>query len=538
MGGGYPPFRYDPYQVEPTSLPFRRALATEQAGHEPYDPEFRDHADELSKLLVSERSARDALASVVDASPVAIVARDAEQRLTMWNPAAQQMLGWSADDVLGSPGPPMPEDELQRLESLLAEVAEGRRLTDVEQLRTRKDGTTVTLSVSYAPLYDSDGRYSGSIGMARDVGDEKRAELAIRDAEEKYRTVVENIPAITYIDVADASARTTYVSPQIETLLGITAKEWMERDYDVWLECIHPEDRERAEQAYRAAIDNRQPLDLEYRAFSRDGTQRWFRDTGTVVESNGGPGYLHGVMLDITALKEAQEDLQSSYELLGRADEQRRRLLGRLVRAQEDERQRIAVDIHDDSIQVLTALTLRLELLQASIADDDLRKALADAEDVARRSVTRLRELMFELRPPALDRDGLAASLRFRLEQIHEQHGLDCALTDRLTAELDPDTRMILYRIVQEALVNVVKHARATRVDVVLQTVARGVFASVIDDGVGFDPARRPDRIGHVGLDAMRERAEAAGGRSAISSVPDNGTCVEVFIPAEIEDAA
>jgi signal transduction histidine kinase len=312
----------------------------------------------------------------------------------------------------------------------------------------------------------------------------------------------------------------------------------MEGDYEVWLECIHSDDRERARVAYQAAVETRQPLDVEYRAFNRDGTRRWFRDTASVVESDGGPGYLHGVMLDITALKVAQEELESSYELLGRTDEQRRRLLGRLVRAQEDERQRIAVDIHDDSIQVLTALTLRLELLRSSIDDVDLSTALAEAEDVARRSVTRLRELMFELRPPALDRDGLAASIRVRLEQIYEEHGLDCLLTDRLGSEPDPVTRMILYRILQEALVNVVKHARAAKVQVALQTMGGGYLATVTDDGVGFDPARPGDRIGHVGLDTIRERTEAAGGRSVISSTPGRGTSVEIFIPADVEAAA
>src|SRR5262249_20610371 len=132
---------------------------------------------------------------------------------------------------------------------------------------------------------------------------------ALREAEAKHRAVVERIPAITYTDAVDGDMSTTYISPQVESLLGITPEEWCEGG-DMWLQHLHEEDRQRIHQAYLRARDSGEPFIEEYRMIARDGRTVWFRDEFVVIPGDAGsPGVVQGVMLDITERKAAEEQL-------------------------------------------------------------------------------------------------------------------------------------------------------------------------------------------------------------------------------------
>lgn len=162
-----------------------------------------------------------------------------------------------------------------------------------------------------------------------------------------------------------------------------------------------------------------------------------------------------------------------------------------------------------------------------------------DAEETVRQATTRLGHLVFELSPPSLVSDGLAAALRQSLEQARVQFGLSYRLEDRLPDEPPAETRTIAYRIVQEALANVRKHARATSVEVALGEEEGGVYVRVRDDGQGFaEPEAPRSHLGHMGLTFMRERAEMAGGWLRIRSAPGAGTTVECWLPMSGPTAA
>jgi signal transduction histidine kinase len=227
------------------------------------------------------------------------------------------------------------------------------------------------------------------------------------------------------------------------------------------------------------------------------------------------------------------------YESLRQVDASRRRLLTRLVSAQEEERQTIANDIHDDSIQVMTAVGMRLYSLRRRLTDLDHLTALDEFAQTLTEATRRLRSLMFELRPPALDREGLAPALRMYLEHNAQEEGPSYELEDRLTSEPSPEIRAVVYRIVQEALTNVRKHARAKRVHILLEPMGVGIRVRIADDGVGLS-AGQGDRSapGHMGLTAMRERAEMAAGWWRVESAPGEGTVVEFWVPGEPEDHA
>ena len=208
-----------------------------------------------------------------------------------------------------------------------------------------------------------------------------------------------------------------------------------------------------------------------------------------------------------------------------------------LVSAGEEERRRIAADIHDDSIQAMTAAGLRLELLRGELRDEEQLRLLAGVEKTIELAVSRLRRLIFDLRPPALDSDGLAAALRLYVDQSQPWSRTTVHFEDALTSQPGAEVRIILYRIAREALANVGKHAQAAEAAVLLAERDGGYLVRIADDGVGFAPADTRSAPGHLGLTAMRERAELAGGRIRIDSAPGTGTVVECWIPALTADA-
>jgi signal transduction histidine kinase len=229
----------------------------------------------------------------------------------------------------------------------------------------------------------------------------------------------------------------------------------------------------------------------------------------------------------------ARAEVQASLVVLQASDEERKRLVAHLTQAQEQERGRIASDIHDDSIQAMTAVGIRLESLRRRLTDPEQLRVLEELEETVVLSIARLRHLLFELRPPVLDREGLAPALRVYLDELSKETGLAYEIVNRLTAEPSEDTRRILYRITQEALTNVRKHARARRVMVAMKEEERGFRVRVRDDGQGFSMKDAQEQApGHLGFTAMRERAELAGGWWRVTSAPRLGTTVEFWLPA------
>jgi PAS domain S-box-containing protein len=374
-------------------------------------------------------------------------------------------------------------------------------------------------------------------GLMVDVREYRRQEQLLRSAEARYRTLVEQIPAVVYVDLEDDSApgryRSLYVSPRTDEVLGYTADEWA-ADPDLWTRLLLPEDRDSVldeDARCRATGDS---VSMEYRLVARDGRIVWVRDLGSVMPGHPEGRVWHGVMFDVTELKVAEEELRTRWEQLQRGFEERSRLLSKLVNAQEEERQRIASDIHDDPIQKITAAGIRLDMLESRHRELAGDPQFVKAKTSIQRSIESLRHLMFELHPYVLDRDGFVSALRLSLDQESELAASPSYhLDSHIATEPSDATRIVLYRIAQEALVNVRKHAHASSVDVYLAQESDGYRVRVKDDGAGFaTTGREHSPEGHLGVTSMRERAEMAGGWLRIDSAPGQGTLVEFWLPA------
>jgi signal transduction histidine kinase len=200
-----------------------------------------------------------------------------------------------------------------------------------------------------------------------------------------------------------------------------------------------------------------------------------------------------------------------------------------------EERNRLARELHDAMTQNLFSLSLTAEAAAGLVRTDPGR---AEAEidrvqELARETQAELRSLVFELRPPRLETDGLVATVRKDLEVLGRAHGLKADVRVHRKPELDSAVEIELYRIVQEALNNTVRHARAESVAVDVDASNGIVTITVRDDGVGFDPAARAIRERRLGLTSMRERAEALGGTLTVETAPRSGTTVRVEVPGD-----
>lgn len=229
-------------------------------------------------------------------------------------------------------------------------------------------------------------------------------------------------------------------------------------------------------------------------------------------------------------LEQRNQELGDLYLSLRQQEAQRQTLLGRILGAQEDERRRVSRELHDSIGQTFWALTLGLERLQNR--DDcpaGLRAELASLQQLAADSLADLRRLTVALRPAALDDLGLVPAIRRYAELYLSDAGIACEIAaDGLGERLDPFLETVVYRVVQEAINNVARHSGATRAEITLRRVAGALQATVVDNGRGFDRARREPGVGLQGMD---ERALLVGGKLSVTSTPGGGTTVSLTVP-------
>jgi len=233
-------------------------------------------------------------------------------------------------------------------------------------------------------------------------------------------------------------------------------------------------------------------------------------------------------------------DRVSAERALADSERHRRHILANLLQAQEDERSRIATELHDDTVQVMTAALLSMDRLAMISRKGDLRRvgsAVTHTRAVLEEATERTRRLMFELRPAILHESGLGAALQLLADQTARETGAS-AEVDVDARRYDPAVEELVYRTVQEALANARKHASPTAITVRLgENGGTGLVGEVADDGRGFDPVliqRRSDAALHLGLESMMERIRAAGGDVDLTSAPGRGTRIAFSVPLSL----
>ena len=379
-------------------------------------------------------------------------------------------------------------------------------------------------------------------GVMFDITAEKEAEHQARQAELRYRSLVESLPCVVYIDELDERATNVYTSPQTEAMLGYSQAEWAE-DRDLWLNrIVHPDDRERCNIAEAHHVKTGEPFDEIYRLLHHDGHTVWIRDVAVVVhDQDGTPLYSQGFLLDITALKEAEGELQGALdrehghgEELRRLDDLKNTLLHTLS--------------HDLKGPITAVLASTAALKRADLGEAD-RAELLDGMATRVRKMDRLLTDLLDLE--RLGR-GITEPARFPVDVgqlvtdlVHETdvlEGRDVEIVARpVVAPIDPPK---VERMVENLLVNAVRHTpKGSKIWIRVSPRDGGVLVSVEDDGPGipdplkvvvFEPFRKgdPDSAGSgIGLSLVARFAELHGGRAWAQDRPGGGASVRVFLP-------
>jgi PAS domain S-box-containing protein len=524
-------------------LPALESLLADRSGEEAKKARrATDTRRGVSERMPAER-AGDLLAAIVDSSDDAIVSKTLDGVITSWNKSAEGMFGYTREEAVGQHITLIiPEDRRDEEVKIVARLRRGERVDHFETVRVRKDGTLLDLSLTISPVKDAAGRVVGASKVARDITERKQVEQALA---ERARLLDLSNDAIFVRDAAD---RVTYWNKSASELYGYSRAEAVGRVSHELLRTEFPEPLERiTEQLHR---DNRWTGELIHR--HKDGSRivvasRWALDRDDrghqrrVLETNND---ITQQKLNERALRESEERLRTlsdglEIQVHGRTQEleqrnaeilqqseQLRELSNRLLKTQDDERRRIARELHDSAGQLITVLGMNLAGIAQRVGQNpSLSETVEDTQNLVQQLSREIRTTSYLLHPPLLDENGLSQAIHWYMQGLKERTDLEIELSvpedfGRLPADLE----LTIFRIVQEGLTNIHRHSGSKTATLRLSRSADSVLLRIEDHGKGISPeklaALRAQRTG-VGITGMRERVRHLKG---VMDIQSNGT--------------
>jgi PAS domain S-box-containing protein len=643
--------------------------------------ERRESESELEASRAHSSALTAHLSAVVDASPVSIIEIDSERRVKLWNRGAEEIFGWTRDEVLGTTLPIVPEEQLEEHLDIVARAEKGEPIVDFETVRRRKDGSLFPYSLSLAVRRDIDGNVAGVIGIGidlsprklaeeelsrsrelyrvlvenshdmiavldpmgrfvfaspsyeqalgygpeelvdvspislvhsadvqrasdalrqvvtsqgaavvelrmrhkrgnwvfvegtttsvldengqlqsilmsfRDISERRIAEEELREAEARYRLLVEQLPLITYINVPGESGRWVYLSPQLEEILGFKPGEWTS-DFQNYVQAIHPDDRDRVT-AERTASGGKGRIGLEYRLVAKDGRIVWMRDEAVVVRDlSGKPLYVQGYLLDISAERDAEAE--------------RRHLEAQLLHSQKMEAiGRLAGGIAHDFNNLLTAITGYSELIASELdPDSSLGRDVEEIKRAAEQAGAMTQQLLAfsrrqVLQPSLLNPNEVIGHMEKLLKRLI---GEDIELVTKLDSDIATirSDRSQIEQVIMNLVVNA-RDAMPSGGRITVETAnenidaakATGlgfepgeyVVATISDNGSGMDEetmshifepfftTKGPGEGTGLGLATVHGIVEQSNGAIEVSSTIGGGSVFRVYLPVADEDA-
>jgi PAS domain S-box-containing protein len=471
---------------------------------------------------------RARLAAIVQSSDDAIIGKTLDGIVTSWNAGAERLFGYAAEEMVGqSVSRIIPGDRLAEEPDILSRLRHGERVEHFETVRRHKDGSLVEVSVSISPIKDTTGRIIGASKIARDVGERKRAEAAVERANERLveqAMVLELAPVL----VRDMNNRIVLWSSGAERLYGFSKEEALGSISHELFQTRFPVSKAQFEETLRQT--GQWEGELVHR--KRDGKQLVVASQQIIYrDGSGRPARILEANADITERQRAEAELSQSQDQL-------RALTERLVKAREEEAIRIARELHDQFGQCLTTIKMDVRSMERDLAGemssakiDTLREKVRTIGQAVDETVQTVRAIATQLRPGLLDDLGLAAAVEWQAGEFQKRSGILCSFAPPAKdLPVSRDQATAFFRIFQEILTNVARHAQATKVWVHLGEEDQAIELEVEDNGVGITDARLTQRHS-LGLLGMRERAAAYGGTVEIAGVPNQGTTVRVRIP-------
>jgi PAS domain S-box-containing protein len=349
-----------------------------------------------------------------------------------------------------------------------------------------------------------------------------RREQRLRASQERYELAT----AAAGVGVWDSGLATgqIYVDPRLKSILGYRNDEI--RDHlDDWKNLVHPDDAALVMECARAHLAGKTPsCEVEHRMLHRDGTVRWFLSRGAVVkDDNGNITRMVGTSVDITERKRVEQDLQQ--------------LTARLLNLQDEERRRIARELHDQTAQNLFAVTTNVAKLQEHnvTQESEVKRILDDCQILCEQALKEVRTLSYLLHPPLLDEAGLTSALQWYIKGFAKRSGILVDVMFEEIGRLPSEAEIALFRIVQESLTNIRRHSGSSTASITLERKEHEVTLQIKDHGRGMlwqklsAPAEQVTELG-VGIHGMRQRMRQLGGRLEVAST-EEGTTITASLP-------
>ncbi|MFZ0883456.1 MAG: PAS domain S-box protein [Candidatus Acidiferrales bacterium] len=466
------------------------------------------------------RESEEKFRSVFRDAGIGVALVSPEGRFLAGNDAFSRFIGYTEEELVGKTVQSVthPDDWPKFSQKLNQALATGTSFQGVEKRCLHKNGDVLCGECSASLIRDIHGKPQYFVAEVLDVTARKRAEQTLRESEERFRLVANKAPVLIWMSGTDKLC--TFFN---QCWLDFTGRSMNQELRDGWAAGVHPEDLARCLGIYTSAFDARVDFEMEYRLKRYDGKYRWIVNYGVPrFESDGAfCGYI-GSCVDITDRKMTAESLED--------------LSGRLITAQDEERTRIARELHDDFSQ-------RLALQGIGLAQ--LFKKMPEAEVEERAKVQELMKgiqeissdmhsLSHQLHSSKLEHVGLVPALMGLCEELSSRFKIEITFTDHvLSPRVPKDVGLCLFRIAQEALGNVVKHSGAKKARAELYGTKNEIRLRIVDAGFGFDP-ERPNEDAGLGLVSMRERLRLVGGRLSVQSAPMRGTEILAEVPLAV----
>ncbi len=469
---------------------------------------------ERERLERELRASEERYRFLVENSPDIIFSTDADGRYTYYSETVEGLTGFKPAELVGTHFSSIIDLDTfpEAGEAWQRFVDQPSRMQVHRFSLSGRDGRRVAVEVSAIGMTDDHGRFAGIHGSARDIRERERLERELRASEERYRYLVKASPDVVW--AVDADGRITFMSDRIEALTGYTPEEIVGKNF---AELTHPGSVAATDATWDSVrLDPTGVYPLPLQLMRRSGDPVPVEVWVTGMQRDGDFAGAHGSIRDMREREGYERDL--------------RRQAAELASSQE--RAHLARELHDSVTQALFSMTLVTRTTELLVDRDPAaaKEKLGSLRELQREALAEMRALIFELRPGNIEQDGLLPALRTHTAALQGRIGVPIVVASDLVERLPIALEEVLYRISQEALHNIVKHAAARQVTLSIERApGAGLRLRVADDGKGFDAASVPD--GHLGLAGMRARAEKIGASFIVTSEPGRGTTIEVALP-------
>jgi PAS domain S-box-containing protein len=400
-------------------------------------------------------------------------------------------------------------------------MAAGKPSVNEEWITYADTGERALLETIKTPVRDESGRLIGVMGIARDISERRYAEDALQRQKDFMAQVLDTDPNLVFVKNADGHF--IWVNHAMAEACGTTVQDMIWKHNNE----VYPSNAQEMEgflKTDREVIRERREVVVTESARLSGGEQRWYRTIKRPLVENDGSVNVLGIAMDITEQRLSEERLADSYREL-------QRLASHLDNVREEERTRIARELHDEMGATLAAMKMRVAWLASKLpaGRQELTEEVKHISELVADGIQTVRQIVHKLRPSPLEDVGLTAAIEDYVKKFQLHTGIECLLT--LPAQelaLEQEQAATLFRILQESLSNVAKHAQASQADIILTRKGKSLLLVIEDNGIGFEHASKEKSFGLLGI---RERALMMGGKARVGSAPGKGTRISVSMP-------